>query len=186
MKSQSLVSETLQVIPVQQGNGPFVWHMSHGVKGGGPGSYPSVDVPAKVSADFTITIQNPGNITFSNDPIWIQKGTAKPTGGVDGQITGLSGQGTTVLKFHDSNADTGALSYVLNFANVPAGSPTQLDPIINNQGGGPGFVEPGYENIAIIGAVALLAVLLVVMLFRRRSAMPQQANVQRPTDINQP
>ena len=184
MKSQSLVSETLQVIPVKQGNGPIVWHMSHGSKGGGPGNYPKVDVPSKASADFTITIQNPGNITFSNDPIWIQKGTAKPTGGVDAQITGVTGHGTTVLKFNDSNADTGALTYVLNFANVPAGSPTQLDPIINNQGGGPGVRETGFTNYAIIGGVVLLAAVLLVMMFRRRSAVPRQTEAQR--DISQP
>ena len=177
------VSKTLQVTPAKQGNGPIVWHMSHGSQSGGPGHYPAVTVPTNHSANIEITLHNAGNITFSNDPIWIQKGTAKPTGGVDGQITQLSGQGTTVLKFNDSNADSGTLTYVLNFSNVPAGSPTQLDPIINNQGGGPGMI--GESNYYFVGAAVLLLAALVYVLYRRQSAMPRPSDAQRPTDINE-
>lgn len=177
-------TEKLQINLVKEGSGPGVWHMSQGsastapgslsATGGGPGNYPKVHVPAKATADFEITIVSPGNITFSNDPIWIQKGTAKPTGGVDSQITGISGQGTAVLKFHDTNQTKGTLTYVLNFNNAP-----QLDPIIENGGGGIGGGGI-YDNFAdnllwvglgliAIGAIAWLA----VRAMRARRGPPQ-------------
>ncbi|HJU77525.1 MAG TPA: hypothetical protein VJ597_06330 [Sphingomicrobium sp.] len=171
-------TEKLQINLVKQGSGPGVWHMSHGsastapgslsAASGGPGNYPKVHVPAKATADFEITIVSPGNITFSGDPIWIQKGTAKPTGGVDPQITNISGQGTPVLKFHDTNQTKGTLTYVLNFNNAP-----QLDPIIENGGGGIG--DGGIDNYAVyylVGA-AVLAV-LAIFVIRRMMAKPSR------------
>ena len=127
------VTEKLQIIPVRQGQGPIVWHMSHGGASGGPGSYPTVHVAPQTAADFEISIANPGSITFSSDPIWIQGGTEKPTEHVIDGISDISGQSTTTLRFHDGNKDAGSLTYVLNFVDAP-----QLDPIIENQGGGPG------------------------------------------------
>jgi hypothetical protein len=170
-------TEKLQINLVKQGSGPGEWHMSQGAAStapgsvaaasGGPGNYPKVHVPAKATADFEITIVNPGNITFSGDPIWIQKGTAKPTGGVDPQITNISGQNSTVLKFHDTNQTKGTLTYVLNFNNAP-----QLDPIIENGGGGIGGGGIDSAVYYIIGA-AVLAV-LAIWLVRRLMVKPSR------------
>jgi hypothetical protein len=159
---------TLTVETAKHGNDPIVWEMSDGLKKGGPGSYPVVTVLDKAKADFTITINNPGTTTFSNDPIWIQKDT-KPTQHVIHGIKDISGAGTTVLTFHDGNANAEKLVYVLNFANVPAGTPTQLDPIIDNQGGGGGgFMNEAAGNYYFVGVAVLLLAVLVYVLFRRR------------------
>jgi hypothetical protein len=127
------VTEKLQIIPVKKGSEPIVWHMSHGSVSGGPGNYPRVRVAHQTVADFEISIVNPGSIRFSSDPIWIHEGTEKPTEHVIEGISEISGQNATTLKFHDGNKDAGTLTYVLNFVDAP-----QLDPIIDNQGGGPG------------------------------------------------
>ena len=157
------------VIPVRGANGEFSqWRMSaNGQPPTGPGGYASLHVPYKDTGDFTYTIVNPGDITFSGDPIWIQKGTAKPTGGVDPQITNISGKNTTVLKFHDTNKDAGTLTYVLNFNNAP-----KLDPIIENGGGGigGGFFE---EYAVVLLGAAILAV-LAIWLVRRMTARPER------------
>lgn len=163
-------AENITVIPVKTAGGQFSqWRMSaNNGPSKGPGDYPAVKVAYNDTADFTFTIVNPGNITFSNDPIWIQKGTGKPTGGVDSQITGISGQGTTVLKFHDTNQTKGTLTYVLNFNNAP-----QLDPIIENGGGGiggGGFFE---EYAAVLLGAAVLAV-LAIWLIRRVMVKPDR------------
>ena len=107
------------------------WQMSHNGQTHPPGHFPPINVPAGDDANFQFTISNPQGIVFANDPIWIQKGTVKPTGGVDTQITGISGQGTKTLTFDDSNADAGPLTYVLHFNGAG-----RIDPIIQNGGGG--------------------------------------------------
>jgi hypothetical protein len=188
----------LTIETAKHGNDPIVWEMSDGLKKGGPGDYPKVTVLAKAKADFTITINNPGTITFSNDPIWIQKDT-KPTAHVIHGIKDISGAGTTVLKFSDGNANTETLFYVLNFANVPAGTPAKLDPIIDNQGGGPGGYMNYRDNSALlIGGLILLAALVLALIYVRRNAARSRpasvqppaavqppADAQRPTDINE-
>ena len=75
------------------------------------------------------------------------------------------------------------LVYVLNFSNVPAGTPDKLDPIIDNQGGGPGGYMNFRDNSTLLigGAVLLLLVVALIML-RRRSASSRPADVQHPTD----
>jgi hypothetical protein len=172
----------LTVETAKHGNDPVVWEMSYGSQKGGPNSYPTVTVPAKTSANFTVTINNPGNITFSNDPIWSAKDNKPTKSGLHG-LKLDSGAGTTVLKFHDGNANAEKLVYVLNFSNVPPGTPAQLDPIIDNQGGGPGgFMNfRDYSNLLIGGAV-LLVLVVAFVLFRRRSATSRPADVQHPTD----
>jgi hypothetical protein len=174
----------LTVEAAKHGNDPVVWEMSDGTKKGGPNNYPTVVVPNKGHANFTITIKDPGTITFSNDPIWIDKGLIKPTSSVVKGIKDVTGGGTTVLKFYDGNKDPGKLTYVLNFDNVPAGTPKQLDPIIDNQGGGPGMMRDyaAMNYYYAAGAVLLLAVLVFVFMRRRSASRP--ADVQRSTDIN--
>jgi hypothetical protein len=169
----------LTVETAKHGNDPIVWEMTYGSNKGGPNNYPVVTVPAKANADFTITINNPGATTFSNDPIWVQKDTKPTKTGVHG-IKVDSGAGTTVLKFHDGNMNAERLVYVLNFANVPAGTPAQLDPIIDNQGGGPGLMRESGINYLYVGGAVLLLMVLALILLRRRSAMPQRPAAQRP------
>jgi hypothetical protein len=104
-------------------------------KKGGPGHYPPVEAPPNHNTYFKITIEDGNGITFSKDPIWIQEGTAKPLKHViDPQISKIRGQDTTELTFRDANSGgQKTLTYVLNFNS---GAP-QLDPIIQNGGGGP-------------------------------------------------
>jgi hypothetical protein len=157
------ITETpsIKVIPVGQPVGPLHWNMSlDGGQPGGPNHYPKVAVGYGNNADLTFEIVHPGSITFAKDkPILIGPGTAKPTG-VDAQFT-FSGQGTTKLTVHDSNANAGTYTYVLNFENAPP-----LDPIIQNDGGG-GRAGWFRDNSAaqIIG---VLLVLVVAALFVRR------------------
>jgi len=172
----------LTVETAKHGNDPIVWEMTYGTLKGGPKNYPTVIVPSKGHANFTITIKDPGNVTFSNDPIWIDKGATKPTSSVVKGIKDVTGGGTTVLKFYDGNKDAGQLTYALNFANVPAGTPAKLDPIIDNQGGGPGGYmneRAGVDYYYVAGAVLLLLVLALVLLRRRSATAP------RPTDLNE-
>lgn len=126
-------AENIELHPVRDTNGGFVrWEMS--LNGGpkmGPDSYPTVNVAYKDTSHFTFTIADPGSITFSSDPIDIQKGTTKPAPGVDDQIKNVKVDNGTVLSFKDTNKDAGPLNYVLSFNNA-----TQLDPIIQNGGGG--------------------------------------------------
>jgi len=115
------------------GNKTWQLEVVNSGKKGGPGNYPSVDVPAKFGGNFKITIVDGDGITFSNDPIWVQAGTAKPTEPViDPQITKIKGKNTPVLTFHDANSGPAmTLTYQLNFNNADP-----LDPIILNGGGG--------------------------------------------------
>ena len=177
----------LTVETAKHGNDPIVWEMSDGLKKGGPNDYPVVTVLNKAKADFTITINNPGAITFSNDPIWIQKDT-KPTEHIVHGIKDISGGGTTVLTFKDGNANSEKLFYVLNFANAPPGTPAQLDPIIDNQGGGGGIMrESAAMNYYYAAGALLLLAVLVFALVRRRSAMSRLAQppvAPQPTDLD--
>jgi hypothetical protein len=181
MQQSPPIDVNLTVETAKHGNDPVVWEMSDGTKKGGPNNYPTVVVPAKGHANFTITIKNPGNITFSNDPIWIDKGATKPSSSVVKGIKDVTGGGTTVLKFYDGNKDAGQLTYLLNFANVPAGTPDKHDPIIDNQGGGPGgfMNERGDLSYYYVAGAVLLLAILVFYLARRRSATAPQ-----PTDTH--
>ena len=150
----------MEVRPIVH-NGQPNWELEvvNGNKGG-PGNYPAVNVQEKKSAEFEIKIVDGNGITFSGDPIWIQAGTAKPTQHVvDPQITDISGQNSTKLKFEDANSgDAMTLTYRLNFSD---GAPS-LDPIIQNGGGG-GPPRSDYDVVLYAGAVLLLGALLLVL-----------------------
>ena len=180
----------LTVQTAKHNSEPVVWEMTYGTLKGGPKNYPTVTVPDKGHANFTITIKDAG-ITFSNDPIWIQKDDKPTKSGVHG-IKDVSGGGTNVLTFKDGNANKETLFYALNFANVPAGTPAQLDPIIDNQGGGPGgFMDIRGNSTLLIGAAVLLLLVVALIMLRRRSATPQPAaaapppQAPRPTDLDE-
>jgi hypothetical protein len=154
-------------------NGQFDhWEMS--VKGqpmqGAP--YPHLGATKGSDATFVFMIDNPNGIQFqpnsppNTSPIYVQPGTQKPASGVDGldkiKVTDYGSAKNAQLSVHDGNKDPGQLTYVLNFVGAP-----QLDPIIDNTGGGPG----SYPNYAYIvgGAVLLAAILWFVLkpMFRR-------------------
>ena len=62
-----------------------------------------------------------------------------------------------VLTFNDGNTNKEKLFYALDFCHVPPGTPAQLDPIIDNQGGGPGgFMDIRGNSTLLIGAAVLL------------------------------
>lgn len=131
------IEHKVKLKPVRE-NGTFKsWQMS---ENGGPyedAPYPTLTVPKRHSGEFEFKIVDAGNITFSANPIYVQKGAAKPSAGVDSQIIDINGQNTKVLTFDDTNKDGGQLHYVLNFNNAG-----QLDPIIENGGGTVGGEEP--------------------------------------------
>jgi hypothetical protein len=131
------IEHKIKLKPVRD-NGTFKsWQMS---ENGGPfedAPYPTLTVPKRHSGGFEFKLVDAGNITFSANPIYVQKGATKPSAGVDSQIVDIHGQNTKVLTFNDTNKDAGQLHYVLNFNHA-----TQLDPIIENGGGTVGGEEP--------------------------------------------
>jgi hypothetical protein len=147
-------TKTLKVIPVRKANKPIVWRLSHGSASGGPGNYPKVSVAPKTNSKIIFEIVNPQDITFSQDPIWIAEGSAKPTGGVVAPFCVVSGANTPLLTVQDDNTDLADYTYVLNFNNAPS-----LDPIIKNGGGGPGSKRFVWYAIGALAVAALLFVL---------------------------
>ena len=154
----------MEVTPIVH-NGQPNWELTivNGKKGG-PGDYPPVDVASKKSAEFEIKIVDGDGINFSDDPIWIQAGTAKPTQHViDPQITDISGQNTTKLTFEDANSgDPMTLTYRLNFTK----DAPPLDPIIKNGGGGG---PPAFDYALYAGAVLLLGALLLTLFLLKKN-----------------
>lgn len=157
------MTDSIDLYPVL-GPGGIQWQMS--LNGGtpqGPGNYPVLNVPYGVAEDITVTIKNPGNVTFAlTNEFCAQPGTSKPT-----KCWGpfnSKGAGTTVLTLHDGNTEKTptTYTYVMNFKSAP-----QLDPIIRNGGGGPGVNKLFVAEIAaIILVVAIVAALLARRMFR--------------------
>lgn len=172
---------SIQLIPVRKSGQFDHWEMSVGNQPAQGPPYPHLSVAKGDAANFIFTIDNPQGIQFQpnnpghSSPIYIQPGTQKPTSGVNG-VSGIvvgdsnSGAKNAKLTIHDGNKDAGTLTYVLNFTGAP-----QLDPIIDNTGGGPGNYYAWYVG----GAVLLLAVLWFVLrpVFRR----PQPVEKDTPT-----
>ena len=153
-------------------DGDLYWQLSHNGEFGGPQKYPVVQAQEKYATDFKIHIVNANGVTFSSDPLWIQKGTTKPTSMNYSEITDIKGQGTDTLTFHDKNIDKATLTYVLNFNGAQ-----QLDPIIENGGGGP----PGRQYDAyVIGGVLLFALLALLALRNRWAKSPTVKPIPNP------
>lgn len=117
-------------------------------------------------------VQPPGlGLKFSNDPIWIKQGS-QPTGpGVDAQITQLTGQGTTTLKFNNlndkpnnANPDPVILKYQLNFVGPTGNAVTSIDPDITN--GGTNTKFGSFADYLLPVGAALLAGIVLTILFR--------------------
>jgi len=134
-------------------------------KKGGPGNYPSLDIPAKQQAtQIQISIKNtPGyNWKFAKDAkaLWVKVGQdpTSPSTYPDQVPVGSikTKNNDMTLQFVDLNkGDPVALHYTLNFVGPGNNVSSTLDPIIRNGGGG----GPGVFNYAYIaGAVLLLAV----------------------------
>jgi hypothetical protein len=160
---------SIQLEPVWNGGAFDHWRM--GVGNGTPVDppYPTLTVDHGNNADLTFTITNPQGIQFqpnnppTSAPIYIQPGSQKPTGGVDGDFKNIqvkndpkTGAKNAVLVLHDGNQKGGTFTYVLNFNGAKP-----LDPIVDNGGGGPGFYS--FSAVEIAGIVAGLAVIAVVL-----------------------
>jgi hypothetical protein len=135
----------------------------------GPSNYPVVSVAAGSNGSMTYSIVNAQNITFNpTNPLYIQAGTTKPTGGVDSQFAYTLSQNNTVLTLTDSNQNKGQYTYVMNFINAGP-----LDPIIEN--GGPSRWQYDYVWYAVGAA---LVVALLVLILRPKFGKP--GPVERP------
>lgn len=141
--------------PVMNGSSFSTWQMTIDGKSQNPGTYPAIEVPYGNNADFTLTIQNGPGITFKSFLV-----PAENT-----EIHTVKGLGTTTLTFKDRNQSKGPVPYEILFNNAG-----KLDPIIDNDGGGP----PLYANYLLEGAGLIAAAALVFFvlrpMFRRRSA----------------
>jgi hypothetical protein len=177
-----MMNPEIRVIPIRKAGAFDHWEMSldNGTPQG-PGHYPTAHVTKGDQAHFTVTIVNPQGIGFTpvgstSGPIFIQPGSAKPTGGIDAQITDVTVKDNgsdkgAMLTFTDTNKKKGDLTYVLNFQGAP-----QLDPIVDN--GGPGLKSQlVWYAVGAIAVAALLYLLLKPMLVRRRVSP-----ADRPTD----
>jgi hypothetical protein len=166
------MNNKITIVRAKTGPGPAEWRMTHDGKTGGPGNYPEVSIPATKAGNFEIKIASAQNVTFSDDPIWIQSGMAKPTKHViDPQIGNIQGKGTTVLTFTDYNfGEAKTLTYQLNFKNADP-----LDPIIQNGGGGKPPRDPAMEY-ALYGFAALFVAALIGYLLLRNKRMKATAD----------
>ncbi|NUQ18260.1 MAG: hypothetical protein HOP95_07380 [Sphingomonas sp.] len=159
---------TIQLTAHRTGNGQFQnWTA---VTDTGACSPPdcAVTVLQGNNATIGVTISDPQGsgqppITFSNNPVVAPAGP-KP------EIHDIRGQGTATLSFKDHNWDAGTIKYTLNFNNAPP-----IDPIIQNDGGGPptpqvGFLPTTTTAFAVELAIAVLFGAVLALLFRRLSA----------------
>lgn len=164
----------VKLTPVTQ-NGQQGWEMEYdGVKGNSPSSYPAIKV-GKGSKDVKIefTIHDGGNITFvpkDQKPIYVQEidptTPKKPAKGVVNyqfEVEKVSQDGKTLV-VKDKNGSQATYSYELNFLNA-----SPLDPIITNGGGGNKFYDAIQANPIVAGAVLLLLVAGIYVLFRRKN-----------------
>lgn len=138
-------------------------------------SYPNVNVPTNhLDQSFSFKIVNDNTqlgIKFSPDPVqnppptyvgplWV-KANNKPTSNVvNGQITDVTGAGTTELQFNDKNSHKVILKYQLNFVDMNGKKVTAIDPDIKN--GGKTFAYFLTGPIAIAIGAAIVVILLVV------------------------
>jgi hypothetical protein len=134
-------------------NGQFAWNMSVDGKAQAPGTAPPIKADHGTSPDFSFTLQNAPNITFSS--FLVPAGTT--------EIHNVSQvSGATTFTFKDHNKDAGDVPYVILFNGAP-----KLDPIISNGGGGNGFYESDtiveYAGYAIAAAVILFFVVRRMM-----------------------
>lgn len=150
--------------------GSTVWLMDIAGQGkGGPNGYPPAKVAHGSGADFKFVITGQGtqNITFSNDPIWVDvdtgAGTSPAEAGIKSdQIIDVKGGGGKTLSFTDTNTSAVNLTYQLNFTGAES-----LDPIIQNGGGGGNTFDYAYAAAAVllVGVVAYFA----IRMFKKRA-----------------
>ena len=136
---------------------------------GGQNCVPSacaVTVQHGNSGQISITISDPHGptsgpqqVTFSSTPVSLPP---MPKA----EIHDISGGGTPNLSLKDHNWDAGTIKYTLNFNNAPS-----IDPIIQNDGGGPtvrqNFLPTTTSAFAIDLGIAFLVGIVVALIVRR-------------------
>lgn len=170
-------TKDVEISAVTATNTTGPWKVIHdGNSSAQSASYPAVVLP-QYDGPYAITFKITGdpNVTFSNDPIWVQAGNKPKMHVIDSQITVHPGAaGTRELTITDANSNTPTqpplkLYYRLNFnGDLPH---RKLDPIILNGGG----VKPQFElslvqvtELAFAAFVAFfLARVAYRLLFRR-------------------
>lgn len=124
------------------------------------------------NAIFNVSIHDTTNqITFSSSPLMFPP-TWPP------EIHHITGQNTQSLQFKDHNWHSGTLKYSFNFNKAPS-----IDPIIQNNGGGPGFLATYLPTTTtafaidlfiafVVGMIAALILRRLFSLRRRRHPSP--------------
>lgn len=179
--------------PTLEKDGSVTWELCHmnptpDVCGKSKDTYPDVDLGKGSGAHtfkFAITNDKTGlGIKFSDDPLWIGRGTQPSGPGIDPQIETPAGNGTPVLTFVDKNSLPDALhpapvvlKYQLNFVDKDNKKVTEIDPEITN-GGTNAMSDP--MVIALLTGMAVL--LLVAVLWFRGAAGRRQAAVPPASD----
>ena len=152
----------IKVIPRKNAADELEWTVTYGLKSGSkPSDYPVVELDhGGTNERFKITLVDPTyGIKFSDDPLWIQKGSCPTTSGIDTSLIDKFEPGETVIRFRDLNSNVGEVSlwYRLNFT-VPGLNPgdpgTFLDPEIRNGGGG----GPGINKLLAYATLAAAVV----------------------------
>lgn len=131
-----------------------------------------------VPADCSITVQHgnngliniamsdphgptsgPQQVTFSSNPISVPSSA-------QAEIHDITGAGTANLSFKDHNWKAATIKYTLNFKNAPS-----VDPIIQNDGGGPSlhsaYLPASTSAFAMDLAIAFLLGVIVALIVRR-------------------
>jgi hypothetical protein len=129
---------------------------------------------------FNIVGNNTGkDITFANDPMWVQMGSKPGTKPASGSDMGQIGAWKVLNDGHqlvivDWNDVSGQLYYRLNFNNYGP-----VDPIIDNGGGikppSPKFTLADYVGYAAVALVAFLVGMFAYRMFFAPKAAPSVA-----------
>jgi len=157
---------SLQLTVVRNPGGKFDhWEASSGGQNCVPTAC-AVTVQHGNSGQVSVTISDPHGpttgpqqVTFASSPLQLPS-MPKP------EIHDISPGGTANLSFLDHNWDAGTIKYTLNFNNAP-----QIDPIIQNTGGGPtgqqNFLPTTTGAFALDLAIAFVVGIVVALIVRR-------------------
>lgn len=145
----------VMLTPVMTGNSATSWQMTVNGKAEQPGQYPALHIDSGNKADFTFSIANPPgqHIIF----------VALLTPAEGQEIHNVKGLQTDQLTFQDHNWNKGPVPYEILFSSGAA----KLDPIIDNDGGGPHLQS--YALLIGLAVAALFAVFAVGAMMKKRN-----------------